>query len=77
MSFYFYYQDIFSETNIPKKYLITIIKSLTLGKPSQRILLKIPEFKDEEIKFNDEFCVNEIFTSKSQKFDFFFFFYCS
>lgn len=40
------YEEIASETDIQKKDLIRALQSLAMGKPTQRVLIKIPKSKD-------------------------------
>lgn len=56
------FEEIKQETDIPDKDLIRAIQSLAVGKTTQRILIKEP--KQKEILANDEFIVNDQFTSK-------------
>ena len=50
------YEEIASETDIQKKDLIRALQSLAMGKPTQRVLIKIPKTKEignlKKKKFN-------------------------
>nr|CAG4634632.1 EOG090X01NX [Alona affinis] len=56
------YEDISNETCIPNKELNRSLQSLSMGKLTQRVLLKTPQGK--EILPTSVFCVNDSFTSK-------------
>ncbi|XP_018008708.1 cullin-3 [Hyalella azteca] len=56
------YEEIQSETDIPERDLLRAMQSLALGKPNQRVLLKMP--KTKEIEPHHYFTVNDAFTSK-------------
>ena len=60
--FYFRFQDISQETEIPEKDLLRALQSLALGKVGQRILSKEPKVK--EIEPSHVFSINDQFTSK-------------
>lgn len=55
-------QEMHHETDISEKDLQRALLPLAMGKPSQRILVKEP--KTKEIQANDQFIVNDSFTSK-------------
>jgi len=56
------YEEMRDETLIPDRELTRALQPLSVGKPSQRILVKTP--KSKEIEPNHEFHVNETFTSQ-------------
>lgn len=56
------YEDIASETDMPKKELDRALQSLAMGKPTQRVLVKNP--KGKEILPTSVFFVNDGFSSK-------------
>ncbi|XP_071641362.1 cullin-3-like [Temnothorax longispinosus] len=56
------YKEIQGETDIPERDLVRALQSLSMGKATQRILLKHPCTK--KIESTDCFCVNDSFTSK-------------
>ncbi|XP_024867705.1 cullin-3-like [Temnothorax curvispinosus] len=56
------YKEIQGETDIPERDLVRALQSLSMGKATQRILLKKP--CTEKIESTDCFCVNDSFTSK-------------
>lgn len=59
-------QTILKETDISERRLIKILQSLTSKKPLQSsILLKNPP--DTKFEHNDEFYINEAFSSESDK----------
>ncbi|XP_071638558.1 cullin-3-like [Temnothorax longispinosus] len=58
----FTYEEIQGETDIPERDLVRALQSLSMGKVTQRILLKHPRTK--AIESTDCFCVNDSFTSK-------------
>ncbi len=55
-------QEIKGETEIPERDLLRALQSMALGKPTQRILAKMP--KTKEIEASDTFTVNDEFTSR-------------
>ncbi|XP_024890678.1 cullin-3-like [Temnothorax curvispinosus] len=56
------YEEIQGETDIPERDLVRALQSLSMGKVTQRILLKHPRTK--AIESTDCFCVNDSFNSK-------------
>ncbi|XP_022710351.1 cullin-3-like isoform X2 [Varroa jacobsoni] len=58
----FTFEEIKQETDIAEKDLVRSLQSLSLGKPTQRILLKNP--KNKEFAPTDELSVNDQFVSK-------------
>lgn len=60
--FFFSWQEIQSETDIPERDLIRALQSLAMGKATQRILIKNP--KTKEIEPSHVFFVNDTFSSK-------------
>jgi len=56
------YEEMRDETLIPDRELTRALQPLSVGKPSQRILVKTP--KSKEIEPSHEFHVNETFTSQ-------------
>uniref|UniRef100_T1H3H7 Cullin family profile domain-containing protein n=1 Tax=Megaselia scalaris TaxID=36166 RepID=T1H3H7_MEGSC len=56
------FEEIQQETDIPERELIRAVQSLSMGKPSQRLLIRTP--KTKEIEPTNEFFVNDAFVSK-------------
>merc|ERR1719273_2532295 len=56
------YEEMQSETMIPDRELTRALQPLSVGKPSQRILVKSP--KSKEIEPSHTFSINEAFTSQ-------------
>ncbi|XP_071636593.1 cullin-3-like [Temnothorax longispinosus] len=56
------YEEIQGETDIPERDLVRALQSLSIGKATQRILLK--DSRTKEIESTNCFCVNDSFTSK-------------
>lgn len=58
------YEEILQETDIPERELQRAIQSLSMGKPSQRLLVRNSKTKTKDIDPSDEFLVNDAFVSK-------------
>ncbi|KAI8114990.1 Cullin-3 [Lucilia cuprina] len=58
------YEEIQQETDIPERELQRAIQSLSMGKPSQRLLVRNSKTKTKDIDPSDEFLVNDAFVSK-------------
>lgn len=56
------YTELLQKTQIPDKDLTRALMSLAMGKQNQRILIKAP--KTKEIGKDDQFTINDFFTSK-------------
>ena len=56
------YDEIKEETSIPDRELTRALQPLSIGKASQRILVKSPKTKD--IEGSHTFCVNDAFQSQ-------------
>lgn len=56
------FEEIQQETDIPERELVRAVQSLSMGKPSQRLLIRTP--KTKEIEPSNEFFVNDAFVSK-------------
>lgn len=58
------YEEIQQETDIPERELHRALQSLSMGKPSQRLLVRNSKTKTKDIEATDEFLVNDAFVSK-------------
>ncbi|GMT04619.1 hypothetical protein PENTCL1PPCAC_26793, partial [Pristionchus entomophagus] len=58
----FTFEQLKADTQIPERDLQRCLQSLSMGKPAQRILLR--KGKGKEIEDQDEFSVNDLYTSK-------------
>lgn len=58
------HEEILQETDIPERELQRAIQSLSMGKPSQRLLVRNSKTKTKDIDPTDEFLVNDAFVSK-------------
>uniref|UniRef100_A0A1I8M276 Cullin family profile domain-containing protein n=1 Tax=Musca domestica TaxID=7370 RepID=A0A1I8M276_MUSDO len=58
------HEEILQETDIPERELQRAIQSLSMGKPSQRLLVRNSKTKTKDIDPTDEFLVNDALNSR-------------